>query len=116
MGDVIVLDDMIDTGARFINAASKCKEAGAFRVFGFATHGVFSEDALQRVSGCKELDEVFVTNTIYPPRIKVDQLSEDDWVDCDKLSYVSIGPIIAEAIRRIQIRNSLSSMTHIDSR
>ena len=112
--DVIVLDDMIDTGSRLINAAKKCKEQGAFRIFAFATHGIFSDDALKRINECKELDEVFVSNTIYPPRISADSL-EDEMLNCDKLSYVSIGPIIAEAIRRIQIRNSLSSMTHIDS-
>lgn len=110
--DVIVLDDMIDTGTRLINAAKKCKESGAFRIFAFATHGIFSNDALLRINKCKELDEIFVTNTIYPPRINLNVV---DSLNCDKLSYVSIGPIIAEAIRRIQIRNSLSSMTHIDS-
>lgn len=111
--DVIVLDDMIDTGTRLINAAQKCKHEGAFRIFAFATHGIFSDDALLRINKCKELDEVFVTNTIYPPRISTNPVIDDDLLECDKLSYVSIGPIIAEAIRRMQIRNSLASMTHI---
>ena len=108
--DVIILDDMIDTGARLINAVKICKQEEAFRVFAFATHGIFSDNALKLINECDELDEVFVTNTIYPPRI--DQQELDD-LFCDKLSYVSIGPIIAEAIRRMQIRNSLASMTHI---
>jgi len=112
--DVIVLDDMIDTGSRLINAARKCKEEGAFRIFAFATHGIFSDDCLQRVNECDELDEVFVTNTIYPPRIASDADVDAEMVHCGKLSFVSVGPIIAEAIRRMQIRNTLSSMTHID--
>eukprot|EP01084_Bolivina_argentea_P163977 285171_1 len=111
--DVILLDDMIDTGSRIINAARQCKNSGSFRVFAFATHGIFSDDALVRIHKCEELDEMFVTNTIYPPRIATHPDMEEDWLDCDKLSYVSIGPIIAEAIRRLQIRNSLSSMTDI---
>eukprot|EP01084_Bolivina_argentea_P303829 524659_1 len=112
--DVIILDDMIDTGSRLINAAQKCKGSGAFRVFACATHGIFSGDALFRINKCKELDEIFVTNTIYPPRIPADMQGDEALLNCDKLSYVSIGPIIAEAIRRIQIKNSLSSMTHIN--
>jgi len=110
--DVIIVDDMIDTGSRLVNAAKMAKQNGAFRVFVFATHGIFSDDALMRIDECDELDEVFVTNTIYPPRILLNNPSES--LECDKLSYVSIGPILAEAIRRIQIRNSLSSMTNID--
>eukprot|EP01083_Nonionella_stella_P262342 892139_1 len=105
---------MIDTGSRLINAAQKCKGSGAFRVFACATHGIFSGDALFRINKCKELDEIFVTNTIYPPRIPADMQGDEALLNCDKLSYVSIGPIIAEAIRRIQIKNSLSSMTHIN--
>lgn len=108
--DVIILNDMIDSGSRVLNAAKICHENGAFRIFAFATHGLFTANAMQNIEDCKYLNEVFVCNTIYPPSNIV---NKDILLLSQKFSYVSVGPIIAEAIRRIQSGSSLESMSYL---
>ena len=56
-----------------------------------------------------ECDQVFITNSIFPPSCW--QPQHTLW--SDKISYISIAPVIAETIRRIQVRNSLSQLTHL---
>lgn len=64
----------------------------------FATHGLFSGKAIQNIQK-SELDKVVVTNTI--PYNKE---------NCDKLQILSVGTLIAEAIRRIHNNESLSEI------
>ena len=47
--DAIIVDDMVDTAGTLCKAANVLKEAGARRVFCFASHGVFSGPALSRI-------------------------------------------------------------------
>jgi len=68
--DVIVIDDIIDTGSRMSVAADLCKEEGAKRIFGFATHGIFSGRARKRVDD-SAMDEFLTTNTIQPKQFQV---------------------------------------------
>lgn len=74
------------------------KENGAKSVMAFATHGLFSGKAIQNITK-SELDKVVVTNTI--PYNKE---------PCDKLQILSVGTLIAEAIRRIHNNESLSEI------
>jgi ribose-phosphate pyrophosphokinase len=57
------VDDMVDTAGTLCKAASVLKEYGARRVFCFASHGVFSGPALQRIAE-SELTELVVLDTI----------------------------------------------------
>ena len=61
--DVIIVDDMVDTAGTLCKAANMLKEAGARRVFCFASHGVFSGPALSRITD-SELTELVVLDTI----------------------------------------------------
>jgi ribose-phosphate pyrophosphokinase len=63
---VVLVDDMIDTGATLIAAARTLRDAGAVRIMAMATHGIFSGDALERL-GAAGFDEVVVTNTVPVP-------------------------------------------------
>lgn len=68
IGDVagkraIVIDDLIDTGGTFINAAYALKDAGAKEIFGCATHALLSGDCLERLKE-SPIKELVVTNTI----------------------------------------------------
>ena len=63
---VVLIDDMIDTGATLIAAARTLRDAGAVRIMAMATHGIFSGGALERL-GAEGFDEVVVTNTIPVP-------------------------------------------------
>lgn len=47
--DVIIIDDMIDTGGTLVKAVDMIKQMGAHRVYCFATHGLFSNKALDNL-------------------------------------------------------------------
>lgn len=48
--DVIIYDDMIDTGGTLCKAAQDLKARGARKIYAFATHGLFStSDAIKRI-------------------------------------------------------------------
>ena len=105
IGDVkdrecIIVDDLIDTGGTLCNAARAVMDKGARRVVACATHGVFSGPALQRINE-SPLDEVVVTNSIPPAR---------DGTRSPKIKYLSIARLLAEAIRRIDANDSVSSL------
>ncbi len=61
--DVIIVDDMIDTAGTLCKAASVLKEHGATRVFAFASHGLFSGAAANRIAN-SVLTEVVVLDTV----------------------------------------------------
>jgi ribose-phosphate pyrophosphokinase len=105
IGDVkdrecIILDDLIDTAGTLCNAARAVMDKGARRVVACATHGVFSGPAIQRIEE-SPLDEVVVTDSI--PASKDSKRST-------KIRYLSIARLLAEAIRRIDANDSVSSL------
>ncbi|NJE60594.1 ribose-phosphate diphosphokinase [Thermococcus sp. 21S7] len=72
--NVLIVDDIISTGGTMIRAANLLREMGAGKVFVAATHGVFAEGAIERVS--KAVDELAVTNTIPTPVSKISVVPE----------------------------------------
>ena len=103
VGDVkgktaLILDDMIDTAGTLCEASKKLMEFGAKEIMALTTHPVFSGPAIQRVEeSC--LKEVLVTDTI---PLKKEAKS------CKKIRTVSIAPLVAEAIKRISNKQSVS--------
>ena len=68
VGDVrgkvcVLIDDMIDTGGTLVKAADLLKKQGATKVYSFATHGVFSGPAAEKIAN-SSLEKVFVTDSI----------------------------------------------------
>lgn len=61
--DAIIVDDMIDTAGTLVEAARELKKKGARRVYAFATHGLFSGPAIDRIQK-SALEEVVITDTI----------------------------------------------------
>ncbi|CAL8096047.1 unnamed protein product [Calicophoron daubneyi] len=103
VGDVngriaIMVDDIIDDVDKFVKAGDFLHDRGAYKVFVFATHGLLSSDAPQRLEESK-IDEVIVTNTV-PHGIQKMQ--------CHKIRTVDISTLLAEAIRRIYNDESMS--------
>ena len=98
--DVIMIDDMVDTAGTLCAAAEAIRQRGAKRIFAYATHPVFSGPAISRIED-SAIDRVVVTNTI--------PLSEAAQA-CPKIEQASVGPLIAEAIRRIHHGDSVSSL------
>jgi ribose-phosphate pyrophosphokinase len=104
VGDVagrtcIVVDDMIDTGATIIKAAEAVFEQGAEQVIVTATHGVLSGTAVDGLKNSR-VSEVVVTNTLPIPEDK----------RFDKLTVLSIAPLLARAINEVFTDGSVTSL------
>ena len=104
VGDVagrtcILVDDMIDTGGTIVAAAKALKANGAKRVIVAATHAVFSNPAVERLSS-GAVDEVVVTNTLPITPEK----------EFEQLTVLSIAPLIAEAIRAVFDDDSVAKL------
>jgi ribose-phosphate pyrophosphokinase len=105
IGDVegracILIDDMVDSGGTICNAAEALLKAGATEVCAYATHGVFSGGAAARIAGSK-LTSMVVTVSI---------AATADVAACPKIRRISIAPLIGEAMRRIILEESVSSL------
>lgn len=96
--DVLLVDDMIDTAGTLCNAAEKLKEAGAKKITAAATHGIFSDPALKRISECP-IDKVYITDTV---------ALRKEVLEHPKIEVISVAPLLAEAIERIYTGDSLS--------
>ena len=96
----ILLDDMIDTAGTITQAAVALMENGAKCVDAYTTHPVLSGPAIERLED-SPLRRVVVTDTI--------PLSESA-KNCSKIEVVSIAPLLAKALRRIHLGESVSSL------
>ena len=98
----VLVDDMIDTGGTIVQAADACMAAGAKGVIVVSTHAVFSVPAVERLSN-SVAEEVIVTNTL--------PLSEDKIFD--KLTVLSIAPLIARAVHEVFEDGSVTSLFEV---
>jgi ribose-phosphate pyrophosphokinase len=96
--DVILVDDMIDTAGTICNAADVISEKGAKNVYAVATHGIFSDPALERITNSK-LKKVFITDTLH---------LDDKILKHPKIEVISVAPLLAEAVERIVTGESIS--------
>ncbi len=104
VGDVkgrmcVLVDDMIDTGGTIVNAAEALMNDGAAGVIIAATHAILSEPAVDRLKN-SPATEVIVTNTL---PIAADR-------HFDKLTSLSIAPLLSRAIREVFEDGSVTSM------
>ena len=95
--DVILLDDMIDTAGTITKAANLIFDEGARSVRAFATHAVLSGDAYNRIEN-SAFTKVYVTDSI-PLRQQ-----------SDKIEVISTAEMFAEALKKIENNESLSSL------
>ena len=95
----IIVDDMIDTGATIVNAAEALFEQGAAQVIVTATHGVLSGPAVDLLKNSR-ISEVIVSNTL--PIMNEKRF--------DKLTVLSIAPLIARAISEVFSDGSVTSL------
>jgi ribose-phosphate pyrophosphokinase len=95
----ILVDDMVDTGSTIVNAAEALFEQGADQVIVTATHGVLSGGATDSLKNSR-ISEVIVTNTLPIPQEK----------RIDKLTVLSIAPLIARAINEVFSEGSVTSL------
>ncbi|GIW48253.1 MAG: ribose-phosphate pyrophosphokinase [Deltaproteobacteria bacterium] len=105
IGDVkgkiaIIVDDLVDTGGTAIQAAQALIREGAKGVTLCCTHGVLSGNAIKKIED-SPLEEVIITDTI-PPREEAKRSG--------KIKVLSIASLLGEAIRRIAIGESISTL------
>ena len=105
IGDVegkccIIVDDICDTAGTLCHAADALKEQGASSVFAYITHPIFSGKADQNISS-SNIDGIIVTDTI--------SLSKKI-IDTDKIRQITVAQMLAETLRRIDNKESVSSL------
>jgi ribose-phosphate pyrophosphokinase len=105
IGDVkgrtcVLIDDMVDTAGTLCLAAKALKDEGALKVVAYATHGVLSGTAVDRITS-SALDELVLTDTL--------PLSQQAKA-CGRIRQLSVGALLAETIRRIRDDDSVSSL------
>ncbi len=105
VGDVqnktcLIIDDMIDTAGTLVKSSVALKEKGAAKVYACCTHGVFAGEAIERICS-SPVEQVVATNTI--------PLTPDS-KQCGKIKVLSVGKLLAEAIRSIHEETSVSKL------
>ena len=105
IGDVqdrtcIIIDDIVDTSNTLCEAAVALKKQGAKKVVAYATHPIFSGDAINSINN-SELDEIVITDTI---------TLEQNAKKTKKIRQLSVAELLAETIRRISHEDSVSSL------
>ena len=60
---IIIYDDMVRTGSSLINAANCYSAAGASKVIAIISHGIFLENALEKIKNCGAISQIFCMNT-----------------------------------------------------
>ncbi len=97
--NVLILDDMIDTGGTIAKAADMLMEKGALSVRVMATHPVLSGPAYDRIAR-SQIKEVIVSDTI--------PLSKDPNVDKSKITVLSVADLFADVIQKVYHYQSIS--------
>jgi len=100
--NILLVDDMIDTGSTFVKCAEALKDKGAKNVYGVVVHPVFSGQALDKIEQSSGVDKLLVTDTIPMQR------------DISKIFVVSISGLISEAIIRTYDNRSISTLFDIE--
>jgi ribose-phosphate pyrophosphokinase len=103
IGDVrgktcLIVDDIIDTAGTLVKAAEALLKDGATKVYACCTHPVLSGPAVERIES-SDILEVVVTNTIP---------LHNNARKCKKISVLSVGTLLAQAIQSIHDETSVS--------
>jgi len=96
--DCLIFDDMIDTAGTLTSVCEAIKKAGAKKIIAFATHGVFSRDAIDKINN-SDISEVVVTDTI-----------PFDYSKSSKIKAITVAKLLAESIKRNHLRESISQL------
>ncbi len=98
--NVIVMDDEIANGGTVIEILERLRERGAQRISVCCTHGLFTGPAIERLAAQPDIHEIVTTNTV--PVAAEKRLPN--------MRVLSIAPLLSEAIRRIHLGESVSSL------
>ncbi len=97
--NVVIIDDLVSTGGSLCEAAAAVKRFGAKDIYATVVHPVLAGPAIERLAG-SDIKE-FITSDSIP-------ISEEKKID--KITVLSVAPLLAEAIKRIHHQTSVSSL------
>src|SRR6185437_15039290 len=98
--NVIVLDDEIANGGTILALLRRLHEHDVKRIVVACTHGLFTGQAGERLGSRQDIEEIVTTNTVpIPPEKRL-----------PRMTVLSIAPLLAEAIKRIHVGESISSL------
>jgi len=98
--NVLIVDDIIDTGGTLASTARTLVENGARKVYACFTHAILSGPARERLENAP-LESIWVTNTIP---------LNDAWKNNRRITVLSVAALLGEAIARIHNNSSVSSL------
>ena len=101
--DILIVDDLIDTGGTIVGAVEALKQKGAKEIYAAITHSVLSGNALERIRNT-QITKIYVSDTV-----NIEGIDQED-----KIQVISSAELFAEAIRRTFNNESISSLFHID--
>ncbi len=99
--DVIIVDDICDTGGSLIAAADILKESGCNDIYVCITHALFSNDAVSKIEG-SGIKEVVCTNTIIPP--------SEELAKTGKITILSVGWMLSKLILAVSCHTPVSEV------
>lgn len=112
--DVIIVDDIVDTGKTLVRTVNALKTNGARKVYACITHGLFNANCFDLVEDCEGLTRLFVTNTVGDPSGRFsayrEKMKENNKLHekKNKIVWISVSNILGEAIRRLHKSQPLS--------
>ncbi len=96
--NAVIVDDMATTAGSLLNAAAALKKAGAKSVVAAVTHGILCDGAPKRIDADRNIDHLYTTDTLPPVE------------ESKKITYISIAPLLAQAITNIHKGESVSGL------
>lgn len=100
----VLIDDMVDTASTMVEAADALKKYGAKEIYACATHPILSGSAAERIE-LSSIEELVVTNSLpLPPEKKI-----------DKITVLSIAPLLANTITAVFREESVSEIVGGDN-
>jgi len=101
--DVLLVDDIIDTGGTFVSAVEALKKAGANKIYGAVTHPILSGNAVENIEN-SSITKLYVTDSV--------PLKKD--IKTKKIIVKTASGLLSEAIRRTHNHESISSLFDVD--
>ena len=98
--NVIILDDEIANGGTILEVLEKLRERGVKQIVVACTHGLFAGKAISRLAAQPDIFEIVTTDTVPVPADK----------RLPNMTVLSVAPLLAEAIRRIHVGESVSDL------
>jgi ribose-phosphate pyrophosphokinase len=98
----LIIDDLISTGGTLVRAARAARRAGATRVVALVSHGLFMPGAEAALAD-PAIDRLVVTDSVPAFRLGAGAAR-------DKLDILPVGPLLAEAVRRLHAGDTLSDL------